>query len=60
MNWMLRQILANQMGIAKALYYILSGDFSSDTREDVMTGLALVQKASFEALQRIEVDKGDV
>ena len=48
------QILANQLAIAKALYFTISGDWSMETRRDVMTGLKLAQKGSFEMLQRCE------
>ena len=52
-----RQILANQLAIAKALYFTISGDWSMETRRDVMTGLKLAQKGSFEMLQRCEESK---
>ncbi len=51
------QILANQLAIAKALYFTISGDWSMETRLDVMTGLKLAQKGSFEMLQRCEESK---
>ena len=52
-----RQILANQLAIAKALYFTISGDWSMETRRDVVTGLKLAQKGSFEMLQRCEESK---
>ena len=52
-----RQILANQLAIAKALYFTISGDWSMETRRDVMTCLKLAQKGSFEMLQRCEESK---
>lgn len=52
-----RQILANQLAIARALYFMVSGDWSTETRLDVMTGLKLAQKGSFEMLQRCEESK---
>lgn len=52
-----RQILANQLAIARALYFTVSGDWSMETRRDVMTGLKLAQKGSFEMLQCCEESK---
>lgn len=52
-----RQILANQLAIAKALYFTVSGDWSMETRRDVMTGLKLAQKGSFEMLEHYEDPK---
>lgn len=52
-----RQILANQLAIARALYFTVSGDWSMEARRDVMTGLKLAQKGSFEMLQRCEESK---
>lgn len=51
------QILANQLAITRALYFMVSGDRSMETRKDVMTGLKLAQKGSFEMLQRCEESK---
>lgn len=54
-----RQILANQLAITRALYFMVSGDWTKETRLDVMTGLKLAQKGSFEMLQRCEESKED-
>lgn len=49
-----RQILANQMAIQRALYYLLSPDKDSERRADALTGLRLAQNGAFEMLNSQE------